>query len=277
MTVSAADAVEPSDRLYDLLPAVYRMRDAAEGLPLRDLLRVIAEQVDVVEHDIAALYENWFVETAADWAVPYLADVIGYTPLSTTTPAGDGETARDLARTAMLVPRRDVANTLRNRRRKGTLAILEELAADVAGWPSAAVEFYRLLAWTQSLNHQRPTRGRTVDLRDVEALDRLEECVRRAGPHGRRPPDQLAPHAGPVQHPRASGCSCGASVPTRSPAPPRTVPSRRAGTASRSACSATTHRSSRTPTRSRRSITWRARRTCRHRSAGSRSKTRGGR
>ena len=174
MTVSAADAVAPSDRLYDLLPAVYRMRDAAEGLPLRDLLRVIAEQVDVVERDIAALYENWFVETAADWAVPYLAEVIGYTPLSTTTPAGDGETARDLARTAMLVPRRDVAHTLRNRGRKGTLAILEELAADVAGWPSAAVEFYRLLAWTQSLNHQRPTRGRFVDLRDVEALDRLE-------------------------------------------------------------------------------------------------------
>jgi hypothetical protein len=174
MTASAAGAAVPSDRLYELLPAVYRMRDAAEGLPLRDLLRVIAEQVDVVERDIADLYENWFVETAADWAVPYLADLIGYTPLSPTAPAEDGHTARDLARTAMLVPRRDVAHTLRNRSRKGTLAILEELAGDVAGWPSAAVELYRLLGWTQSLNHQRPARARTVDLRNVEALDRLD-------------------------------------------------------------------------------------------------------
>ena len=49
------------DYLYDLLPAIYRMRDAERGLPLRDLLRVICEQVDVVEKDIARLYENWFI------------------------------------------------------------------------------------------------------------------------------------------------------------------------------------------------------------------------
>ena len=43
------------DRLYRLLPAIYRMRDAAQQYPLQALLRVIAEQVDVVEDDIDQL------------------------------------------------------------------------------------------------------------------------------------------------------------------------------------------------------------------------------
>ena len=29
------------DRLYDLLPVVYRMRDVEQGYPLRDFLRVL--------------------------------------------------------------------------------------------------------------------------------------------------------------------------------------------------------------------------------------------
>jgi hypothetical protein len=69
---------ERTDRLYDLLPAIYRLRDAEQGYPLKALLRVIAEQVDVVEDDIRQLYDNWFIETAQDWVVPYLGDLIGY-------------------------------------------------------------------------------------------------------------------------------------------------------------------------------------------------------
>jgi len=44
------------DGLYDLVPVVYRLRDADQGYPLRALLRVIAEQVSVVEEDITGLY-----------------------------------------------------------------------------------------------------------------------------------------------------------------------------------------------------------------------------
>ena len=51
------------DRLYELVPVVYRLRDAERGYPLKALLRVIAEQVNLVEEDIAGLYENWFIET----------------------------------------------------------------------------------------------------------------------------------------------------------------------------------------------------------------------
>ncbi len=66
------------DRLYQLLPTIYRQRDAEQGWPLQALLRVITEQVNVVEDDIAQLYENWFIETCQDWVVPYIGDLIGY-------------------------------------------------------------------------------------------------------------------------------------------------------------------------------------------------------
>lgn len=162
------------DRLYELLPVFYRMRDVERGEPLRALLQVIAEQVNVVEDDIAQLYDNWFIETCQDWVVPYVADLIGYRPVSEAGVAGGVSTAEGALRNKFLVPRREVAATLRYRRRKGTLALLELLARDVAGWPARAVEFYQLLSGSQHLNHQRLTRARVLDLRDGDALERLE-------------------------------------------------------------------------------------------------------
>jgi hypothetical protein len=160
------------DRLYELVPAVYRMRDADQGYPLRALLRVVGEQVDVVQRDIGGLYENWFIETCEDWVVPYIGALIGYTPVSTSG-ATPGTTPRAQARERIIVPRREVANTIRLRRRKGTLSMLEDLAESVAGWPARAVEFYRLLAVTQNIDYLRMNRGRTAELRDGDALDAL--------------------------------------------------------------------------------------------------------
>lgn len=172
-------ALDPRiDRLYTLLPAIHRLRDARpadaqQRLALQALLRVIAEQVDVVEDDIRQLYENWFIETADDWVVPYLGDLIGYRPVIEADGTGNDSNAEDGARRAVLAPRREVANTLRYRRRKGALALLEQLANDAAGWPARAVEFFRLLGWTQNLNHLHPERARTTDLRDLARLERL--------------------------------------------------------------------------------------------------------
>jgi hypothetical protein len=162
------------DRLYDLLPAVYRLRDADQGYPLRALLRVVTEQANLVEADIAGLYENWFIETCQDWVVPYIGGLIGYTPLAESGETVNATTAGGLARERILIPRREVANTIHFRRRKGTLALLEELATAVAGWPARAVESYRLLGWTQNINYLHLDRGRTVDLRDGDALDDLD-------------------------------------------------------------------------------------------------------
>ena len=162
------------DRLYELLPAAVRQQDAAQGWVLRALLRVVGEQVSVVEDDISRLYENWFVETAEDWVVPYIGRLVDYRPVHDAgAPSGVG-TAEGRMRNRALIPRRGVANTIRSRRRKGTLALLELLAEDVAGWPARAVEFYRLLAATQNVNARRVHRGRIVDMRDGDALELID-------------------------------------------------------------------------------------------------------
>jgi hypothetical protein len=165
---------DPADRLYDLLPLVYRQRDAAQGYPLQALLRVIAEQANLIQDDIDRLYENWFIETAEDWVVPYIGELIGYRPVHEAGEPGAVTTPRELRRNAILIPRREVAETVHFRRRKGTLALLESLAMAAAGWPARAVEFYRLLGRTQPGNFAQSALGRTVDLRHVDALEQLD-------------------------------------------------------------------------------------------------------
>ena len=163
------------DGLHDLLPNWHRMRDADAGGPLRALLAVVAEQVDLIRTGIEQGYDDWFVETAADWVVPYLGDLVGYRLL----PGYEETLSTDRRLAARLAPRRDVAATVANRRRKGTLALLEELAASAADWPARAVEFTRLLSACQPVRlygdgtaaARRLARGRTADLRDTAALD----------------------------------------------------------------------------------------------------------
>lgn len=127
------------DRLYELLPQHIRVRDVEQGCPLRALLRVITRQVEAVDADMAQLYANWFIETCEDWVAPYIGELIGYEPVEI---IGDPGISRSPARDRVLIPRREVANTIRYRTRKGTLAVLEELATDVTGWMAAAVEFF---------------------------------------------------------------------------------------------------------------------------------------
>lgn len=167
------------DRLYELLPPIYRIRDAEQGEPLKALLRVITEQVNLVEDDIRQLYENWFIETCEDWVVPYIGELIGYEPVHEAGEPSTVDTPQGRLRNKILIPRREVANTIRYRRRKGTLALLELLANDVACWPARAVEFFTLLGWTQSLNHLRLDRGETVDVRKGSRLDLIDSPFER--------------------------------------------------------------------------------------------------
>ena len=132
--------------LYRLLPAIYRIRDADEGGPLKALMQVIAEQVVALEENLAQLYDDQFIETCAEWVVPYIGDLIGV--------RGIYQVSELLA---SLSSRAEVANTIAYRRRKGTAAVLEQLARDVTGWNARAVEFFQLLATTQYMNHIRPT------------------------------------------------------------------------------------------------------------------------
>ncbi len=145
-----------SERLYSLLPSHLRVRDAGQGEPLRALLRVFETEADRVEADIAGLYDDWFIETCGDWVIPYIGDLLGVRPLN---PTGPGSR------------RAYVANTLAYRRRKGTAAVLEQLARDVTGWPAHAVEFFELLGTTQHLNHVRAGNFRTPEFRDSNRLE----------------------------------------------------------------------------------------------------------
>jgi hypothetical protein len=147
-----------ADALYALLPAVYRTRDADRGYPLRDLIAILAEEVEIIESDIWRLYDNLFIETCDDWVVPYIGDLIGARAVHPIL-----ETARS-----------QVAHEIGNRRRKGTASVLEQLARDVTGWPSRVVEFFELLGWTQYLNHLRPHSLRTPDFRDANSLEHVD-------------------------------------------------------------------------------------------------------
>jgi hypothetical protein len=74
-------AEEKLDRLLRLLPQVVQDSDAFAGRPLQALLRVLGEQLTVVEDDITGLYENWFVETCDEWVLPYIGELVGVRPL----------------------------------------------------------------------------------------------------------------------------------------------------------------------------------------------------
>jgi len=162
------------DRLYNLLPTISRIRDSEQGESLRALLALIGKEMNILEADIANLYENWFIETADEWVVPYIGDLLGVRGLSTITSTAFSQ-------------RRYVANTLFYRRRKGTAYILEQLARDVTGWPAHGVEFFEVLDWTQNVNHVRLF-NTTPDLRLTNPLNLIDK------------PFDTLPHTVDVRH-----------------------------------------------------------------------------
>lgn len=130
--------------LYTRLPEVHRTRDEEQGGgQLQAYLGLVEEVFGEIHRSIEVLYHDLFVETAADWAVPYIGDLLGTSHL-----AGDPWTLRA-----------DVADTIALRRRKGTLAGIEHLVAILTRWGVRCVELREVLAWAQHLNHLRPDAG----------------------------------------------------------------------------------------------------------------------
>ena len=89
------------ERLYRLLPGHIRAIDAAEGRPLQALMQLFARELEIVEGDTDALYDNWFIETCEDWAVPYIGELVGARALR---PFGGGLAARLCRQHARLSP-----------------------------------------------------------------------------------------------------------------------------------------------------------------------------
>ncbi len=151
-----------TDTLYRLLPAIHRIRDGEQAPPgaLKELLTAFADELAVLEENLEQLYDDLFIETCADWVISYIGELIGYEPLHN---LGKG---RGLGRA-------EVAHTIALRRRKGTAAVLEQLAHDVTGWHARAVEFFQLLGTSQYMNHLRPCNHYGPDMRRWEPLARI--------------------------------------------------------------------------------------------------------
>jgi hypothetical protein len=126
-----------ADKLWGLLPAIYRALDTdqfnAVG-PLRELVNRIGAQAAVLRRGLDRLWEDQSIETCDDWVIPYIGDL-----LATNLVANLGARSRRI----------DVARTIYYRRRKGTLGVLEEIAANITGWDAKVVEFFRRLGRTR--------------------------------------------------------------------------------------------------------------------------------
>ena len=162
MTTSAARRADRPAYLEGLLPPHVVERDAENGGLLRALLEAVAGELAVVEDDVQRLYDSWFIETCPEWVVPYIADLVGLIGLP-----GDlgAESDAGVSRRAV------VANTVAYRKRKGTVAVVEQVVRDVTGWPTRAVEEYRLLAATTHVGHvhlERPAVGSVRDAASAE-------------------------------------------------------------------------------------------------------------
>ncbi|MGA3398929.1 MAG: hypothetical protein ABSC95_06890 [Acetobacteraceae bacterium] len=124
-------------KLWALLPAIYRSMDggtAAVPGPLQELLNRVGAQTATLRRSIDRLWENQSIETCDDWVVPYIGDLLA---------------TRLVSCLDARAQRLDVAKTIYYRRRSGTLGVLEELAADIAGRDARAVEFFRRLGRTR--------------------------------------------------------------------------------------------------------------------------------
>src|ERR1700758_3439891 len=100
-----------AERLWQLLPAVYRTSDTDSFVtpgPLRELLNRIGAQVAVVRRSIDQLWADQSIETCADWVIPYLGDLLATNLVNNADPDSQ---------------RLDVAKTIHYRNRKGTVQI----------------------------------------------------------------------------------------------------------------------------------------------------------
>ncbi len=123
-----------ADKLWQLLPAVYRAEDSTrldQAGPLREMVNRIGVQAAILRRSIDRLWADQSIETCDDWVIAYLGDLLNTNLVASLDARGQ---------------RLDVAKTIYYRRRKGTVALLEELAHDVTGWEVRVVEFFRRLS-----------------------------------------------------------------------------------------------------------------------------------
>ena len=127
----------------------------------RNCSTAIGAQTATLRRSIDRLWENQSIETCDDWVIPYIGDLLA---------------TRLVSCLDARAQRLDVAKTIYYRRRAGTLGLLEELVADIAGRDARAVEFFRRLGRTR---HQFDPADRQRVRRRCGAVDcRHDLCGR---------------------------------------------------------------------------------------------------
>ena len=184
-------------RLFDLLPALYRLRDAelaagmtllapAEGADLLDLEDRIAT-IDDEERTrleglrrkaargplgaLLALFEAQLRVVEDDIEQLYDDSFVETASAWALPYLGDLIGYRSVSgRAPSVSARAEIGHTIAYRRRKGTASMLEQLARDVTGWDARVVESFALLGTTQSMNHRRLHNRVTPAMRDGTGL-----------------------------------------------------------------------------------------------------------
>jgi hypothetical protein len=124
-----------AEKLWDWVPEVYRYEDGNAINPdvLRSFVEIAGHAAATARRSIDRIWEDQFPEFCDDWALPYLGDLV------------DTRLVNALNRRGR---RADVVRTIFYRRRKGTLAVLQLLVRDIAGWDGVVVESLRRLGRT---------------------------------------------------------------------------------------------------------------------------------
>ncbi|WP_019955005.1 hypothetical protein [Yoonia vestfoldensis] len=117
-------------KLKAWIPETYWTDDHGDG-SLDLLVRTIADVAAVMRRDIDRVWTASSIDLADDWAVDYLGDLVGATPLS-------AQNAR--------ANRTSVANMMQYNRRKTTRYLLDQLIGDILGTDGYVREIERWLA-----------------------------------------------------------------------------------------------------------------------------------
>jgi hypothetical protein len=124
---------DPSRSFLAMLPPALLAAQPPDSVPaVLALLGAVEEQWLALAADVDRVLDDAFPDSAADWALPYLAQLLGLPP-----DAG----------------RAEIGSATALRRRRGTPAALEDFAAVVTGWPARVTEGWQTTVWCQQLGH----------------------------------------------------------------------------------------------------------------------------
>ena len=123
------------EKIWSLIPEIYKVEDGSDRNlskgALRAFVKILSNQAAILRRSQDDLWNDQFISLCHEWAVPYIADLLGTRLISSSNKRGR---------------RVDVAKTVYFRRRKGTLPILEQLISDISGWEGTVIEQFKSLS-----------------------------------------------------------------------------------------------------------------------------------